>query len=372
MNKPELHASSSKLQSVIQFLSNEVAAFKRSLQSLAAEIPVEAIGEKGDAFHMRTLSAFEASQAACREFENSHRGDEGILKDAHKLFLEETDFAFSQSWIGQRARTKPHGFVGDYEMLIKLYDQKTPARGLGAYIDLCIQDLPLARAVRTRLQGAREFLLREIMSRTEKVRVLDVASGPCREYHDWPCLVGHDVEVVAMDTDPHALTHVNQQVCPSLPTGTKLQAVRYNALRTSVAEATVRQFGKFDVIYSVGLCDYLTDEQLIRMFAAWRDTLNEGGVMYVAFKDCEQYDHTPYQWHLDWYFFQRTHQDALALFGKAGIDTDAMSITKDDTGIITNYVYRRPKPGQIRVDQASGLQPHLATTAPVATSAAVQ
>jgi extracellular factor (EF) 3-hydroxypalmitic acid methyl ester biosynthesis protein len=371
MNRPGSHASSGKLQSVVQFLSNDVAALKESLADLGREIPHDALPVKGDAFHLRTLEAFEQSQAACRDFERLHQGDSSVVKDMQKLFLEETNPTFSQSWIGHRARTKPNGFVGDYEMLIKLYDEITPARGLGAYIDLCIQDLPLARAVRTRLKGARQFLLEEIESRTGKVRILDVASGPCREYHNWPHFEDREIEIVAMDTDPQALAHVTQNVSPTVNGGTTLRPVRYNALRTTVAEATVRQFGKFDVIYSVGLCDYLTDDQLIRMFAAWRDTLSDSGVMYVAFKDCEQYDHTPYQWHLDWYFYQRTHEEALKLFSQAGIDVDAMTTTKDETGIITNYIFRKSDAKHVRVDSAEAIAPSFVGT-PIAAPLAAE
>jgi extracellular factor (EF) 3-hydroxypalmitic acid methyl ester biosynthesis protein len=358
MNNPTNSLSSGKLRSLIRFFSRDVAALNGELGRLQREIDPQAVPKLHDEFHQRVLQAFEESQHACREFEDKHREDPGFVKDSQRGFLEETDPYFSLSWIGQRARTKPNGFVGDYEMLIKLYDEATPARGLGGYLDLCILDLPLARAVRTRLSGAREFLLREIQARMGKIRVLDVASGPCREYLDWPEFEDREVEVVAMDTDPQALDHVQTNVCPAMPSGTNLKPVRYNALRTSVAEATVRQFGKFDVIYSVGLCDYLTDDQLIRMFAAWKETLTEDGVMYVAFKDCEQYDHAPYQWHLDWFFYQRTASDALKLFEKAGLNVEAMEATRDATGIITNFIYRQSGAKRIRIDQAEQISAH--------------
>lgn len=358
MNLPDSPSSSHASAEIDRFFAQEVASFTAALAEIERQIPPDATPEKNDAIHRRLLEAFEASQAACGAFEKQHRDQPDVIRQAQKRFLAETDPWFKQSWIGERARTKPHGFVGDYDMLIKLYDQKTPALGLGGYIDLCIQDLPLARAVRTRLAAARKFLLEEIDARRGPVRVLDVASGPCREYHDWPALPGREIEVVAMDTDPQALDHVQTNVCPNLPEGTTLKPVRYNALRTTVADATIRQFGKFDVIYSVGLCDYLTDDQLIRMFGAWKETLNEGGVMYVAFKDSDRYDHTPYQWHLDWYFYQRTQQEALDLFAKAGLNVEEMEMTRDATGIITNFIYRRPAGARIRIDQAETAAPN--------------
>jgi trans-aconitate methyltransferase len=160
------------------------------------------------------------------------------------------------------------------------------------------------------MAAVREFLVKEISAASAPVRVLDIACGPCREYESWP-KTNSTVEVVAMDSDSKALEYVAQAVAPQLPESATLRGERYNALRTRSSETTVAKFGRFHILYSVGLCDYLPDEQLIEMLAAWRATLASGGVMYVAFKDAERYDKTPYQWHLDWFFFQRTQEDCM-------------------------------------------------------------
>jgi extracellular factor (EF) 3-hydroxypalmitic acid methyl ester biosynthesis protein len=329
------------LTAIKEFLERDVATFLQRLEELDAAIDRAQPPRRDDAFHRLVLSAFEQSQKACREFELEAEGDAATIQEAQKEFLRATASWLERSWIAQRARTKPNGFAGDYEMLIKLYDEATPATGLGGYLDLCILDLPLARAVRTRLAGIRAFLLAELARRSGDVRILDIASGPCREYEDWPArATPGTLEIVALDSDPLALEHVNGQVAPRLGERTRLTATRYNALRTKAAEATVRKFGRFDVIYSVGLCDYLSDEQLIGILSGLRGTLRDGGVLYVAFKDCERYDHTPYQWHLDWFFHQRRVEDCMRLYEAAGFAVDAVETTRDETGIIVNFVSR--------------------------------
>jgi extracellular factor (EF) 3-hydroxypalmitic acid methyl ester biosynthesis protein len=368
MNIPSTGVDSRKLQSAVGFFSSSVADLRNTLKQLSAEIPADAVPQRGDGYHQRTLAAFEQSRIDCGEFSRQHADDPAFIKETQKNFLDQTNPEFMQSWYAQRARTKPNGFVGDYDMLSKIYDEKTPAAGLGGYLDICLGDLTLPCAVRGRLKAAKAFLVEEIGGRTGKVRVLDVASGPCREYLDWPRFTNQEVEVVAMDTDPQALSFVQTNVCPIVTEGTTLTPVRYNALRTSVAASTIRQFGKFDIIYSVGLCDYLTDEQLIRMFIAWKETLNEGGTMFVAFKDCERYDHTPYQWHLDWYFYQRTREDSIKLFEQAGIAENEMQITRDETGVILNFVYRSPSPAYRRVDLAQAIAPNLGGIVEASTS----
>lgn len=341
-----------------QALTADIEALTNQLGNLENEIGPHTEAVPNDAHHLRTQALWDASQAACRCFEEAC-DDPDSLHSAQQRFRLATEPWFRHSWIANRARTKPSGFPGDYDMLLKLYAMETPARGLGAYLDLCIQDLPLARAVRARLAAARQFLLQEIEARATDVRILDIASGPCQEYLNWPDAAGgRQVEIVAMDSDPQALEYVATNVCPQLGPNTKLQPERYNALRTRSANATVRKFGKFDIIYSVGLCDYLPDEHLIGLLAAWRETLNEGGALYVAFKDTNFYDKTPYQWHLDWHFFQRTPADVMFLYEQAGFDVAGLETTRDETGIIVNFL-ARPDAQPQRADAAHKLpQPH--------------
>jgi extracellular factor (EF) 3-hydroxypalmitic acid methyl ester biosynthesis protein len=345
-----------KLANVERFFSRDVAMFKRRLEELDAQIDPQSAPVKGDPIHRQLLEAFDESQEACARFEAENGHDPTLLNDVRIGFRQETAPWFNRSWIAHRARTKPSGFAGDFEMLIKLYEQATPARGLGGYLDLCILDLPLARAVRARLKSARDFLIREVQSRAGDIRVLNIACGPCREFVDWPAEISEGkIEIVAMDNDPKALSHVKSHVVPMLPPTVELRPTRYNALRTRSASMTVSKFGKFDIIYSVGLCDYLPDEQLIAIFSALQQTLVDNGALYIAFKDTEQYDKTPYQWHLDWFFFQRTEYECLRLYEAAGIRAETMDTSRDDTGIIINFVNRKAAREFVRTDMPESI-----------------
>ena len=337
----EAGTSAAVVARVDRFFADDVAKYCRDLAALEELIGPDAIPEKGDRMHDRVQEAFLESQDACRRFEVEMGDEPAVIKDAQRDFRAATDRWFDRSWIAHRSRTKPSGFPGDYEMLLGLYRESTPARGIGGYLDLCILDLPLARAVRARLQTARHFLLQETDGHGENFRVLDVASGPCSEYLNWPPRENGLLEIVAMDTDPHSIDYVTNSVVPQLPERVRLLPVRYNALRTRNADVTVDKFGRFDLIYSVGLCDYLSDDCLIEMLRAWRQTLNSDGTLYVAFKDAERYPKQPYQWHLDWYFFQRTLQDCQRLYELAGFDVAEIDMQRDATGIIMNFVFRQ-------------------------------
>ncbi|GIX00716.1 MAG: hypothetical protein KatS3mg111_4048 [Pirellulaceae bacterium] len=327
-----------------------VEEFVRQLEDLQTRIPSDAIAEPNSKLHEQTAEALAASVDLCREYEERIQDDEPFLRAAQAYFRWATEGTLGQSWFAHRARTKPSGFPGDYDMLLKIYQRATPARGLGSYLDLVLMDVELARAVRGRLKAVREFLIDELRQRDGQGRLLDVASGPCQEFLDWP-LKNESIEVLAMDSDPAALEYVQSTIAPAVEP-MKFDAVRYNALRTRKAEATIRNFGRFDIMYSVGLADYLTDELLVDLLAAWHDTLHDDGVMYIAFKDTERYDKTPYQWHLDWFFYQRTVGDVLQLYHRAGFDVDRIQTWRDESGIIVNFVTRVAEHPRRRTDAA--------------------
>ncbi|RMF37546.1 MAG: hypothetical protein D6753_17365 [Planctomycetota bacterium] len=345
---PNAVASLSKIDP--KFL-NDTADVVAELEDLQRQIPADAIAEPNTDWHDRTLQVLGRSVDVCREYEERLVDDEPLLRAAQAYFRQATEATLGQSWFAHRARTKPSGFPGDYDMLLKIYQRQTPARGLGSYLDLCLMDVELARAVRGRLKAVREFLINELHEREQQARILDVASGPCQEFMDWP-MKAESIEVLAMDSDPAALDYVRQTVIPAVDP-VRFEAVRYNALRTRKADATIRNFGRFDVMYSVGLADYLTDDLLVDLLAAWHDSLTDDGVMYIAFKDTERYDKTPYQWHLDWFFYQRTVQDVLRLYERAGFDTARIDTWRDESGIIVNFVTRVGDHPRRRTDAAA-------------------
>jgi extracellular factor (EF) 3-hydroxypalmitic acid methyl ester biosynthesis protein len=215
----------------------------------------------------------------------------------------------------------------------------------------------LGRAVPARMWEARRFLMEELGRRHGQVAVMDVACGGCREYlGGFESSPDRQATFTCIDNDPETLEFAKTQTEPALAnSGITGKFVRYNALRMVSGSSNVRKFGRADVIYSVGLCDYIPDEYLIPLLAGWRETLKPGGVVYVAFKDMYLYDKTEYQWLTDWYFFQRDEEDCRKLFAAAGYDMNEMSMARDPIGVIMNFLYRDKVPQGVRVDQPQQL-----------------
>jgi hypothetical protein len=292
-------------------------------------------------------------------------GEPEELALAKQTFREQICYWLDQSWILQRARVKPRGYPGDYAMLVALYDNVPKSRGFSGYLDLYGLNMTLARGVRERMLGARQFLHDEMFRREGSISVLDIASGPFREYTTGIYVPKHcRLNVTCIDYDQEALDYVRDLTAQCGPDSPHVSCVRHNALRMSSARANVQKFGRADIIYSVGLFDYLPDKNLIPLLAGLRESVNEeDGVVYVAFKDSRRYDKTEYQWHLDWYFYQRTQEECADLFAQAGYDMEALEVTRDCTGAILNYVGRMKPVRVLRADPAQ--RPEIALPAHV-------
>lgn len=346
-----------------EFFAKDVRTFHQRLEQIDAALDPAAPAHK-DETYQKVVAAMHDIVTACRRLEAEIGNDVELLRDTQTRFQAATSEWFQRSWIGERARTKPRGYPGDYLLLNTIYDQEPKSPGLGGYVDLYIMDLLLAQSVRARWQLLREFLVDELSGRDGDVALLNVACGPCREYAvGIEHANGARARLTCLDNDQEALDFVESNIAPSAPGVAEFRCARYNALRMKSSSATIRNFGRSDIIYSIGLCDYIDDDYMIGMLTGWRESLKPGGVVFVAFKDCERYDKTPYQWLLDWHFYQRTEEDCRMLFQHAGYDTLDMEMTRDETGVIMNFVSRVPVAAPVRFDTAEPLAgPHALPT----------
>jgi extracellular factor (EF) 3-hydroxypalmitic acid methyl ester biosynthesis protein len=206
------------------------------------------------------------------------------------------------------------------------------------------------------------------------VTILNVACGACRELTTgFEAVADREIELTLVDNDPLALEFVQNNVAGQVPGNIDIHYVRYNALRMTNARVNVERFNRNDIIYSVGLCDYIPDDYLVPILKGWRESVAEGGVVYVAFKDMALYNTAEYQWLVDWYFFQRTADECFELFVKAGFDPRQIEITRSETAVIVNYAARTAAPSFIRIDEpAELLQPQHVEVAPLQAESVVK
>jgi hypothetical protein len=344
---------------VQEFFDQKVHAFQEVLAQIESEVDASAPPESEEVLQ-RLTRAFHESREDCRVAELQIGDDSQLLKQVQARFRDELAHWFDQSWFFDRAKRKPRGFAGDFEMLTGIYEQQPKATGIGGYLDQYLLNADLARGVRSRLDCVQKFLVDEVLRRATRVSILNVASGPGREFSSGFRTAPGSVALKCIDTDEAALEYLRTHVDPETSETLDVNCFRYNALKMTSPKTNIERFGESDIIYSVGLCDYIPDRYLVKILKGWRESVKRDGVVYVAFKDAPRYVPAEYQWHADWHFYQRTENDCRELFAQAGYDVTQIEMFRDETGIIMNFVARAPALRRIRMDEAESLpRPHL-------------
>jgi SAM-dependent methyltransferase len=285
--------------------------------------------------------AFDDILSACQSFEDNVH-DTSMIRDTRRRFYQHTDRMLSKSHCIQRIRTWPQGYQGDYKTLESIYRNTPLSDGIGYYLDSLALNWPLASGVRNRLSKLKEILKEELSTR-QKPSVLNIACGSCREVFE----LSTDIEnsgarFTCIDIDDDALAFAaNRLSFTNISPVSSDQVIlrKYNAVRMFDHELNMNEFGRQDIIYSVGFFDYLESEFLIRLINSLYNLLNPGGLLILSFKDAKKYRHQEYHWIADWDgFLQRNENDFKRIISDAFIPDSAIKEIREESGIIVFYL----------------------------------
>src|SRR4030042_1348542 len=287
-----------------------------------------------------TKKAISEALYICEEFEQRVK-DQDIIRDARIEFREKTNPILSKSFFINRVRTWPQGYQGDYKTLEGAYRNIPLSEGIGYYLDLYLLNLPLAHAVRNRLKKLKEILRNELLDR-QKPSVLNIACVLCREVFELaPEIEKSGAKITCIDLDNDALSFAANRLSytnVSTLTSDQINLRKYNALRMFDHELNMSEFGKQDIIYSVGFFDYLESEFLSKLLGTLYAMLKPGGKLIASFKDAKRYRHKDFHWISDWDgFLQRNEEDFRSIFFDAKIPEDAITELREDSGVIVFY-----------------------------------
>ncbi len=324
------------LETYAAALKTKTDEYVEALEALAFSCSVSGVNEKKILKGLRILT--EDMMRACTEFEAAAVSDIDFIKSQRKIFHEKTDRILSKSSLVRHARTWPQGYQGDYKILETLYKNIPISEGIGYYFDKYGLSLPLAEAVRNRITKLEELVRQEITGR-DAASMLNIACGSCRELMGLaPDIVRTKAQITCIDMDADALAFAMERLSHT-EAAENITFRKYNAARMFDDELNKAAFGKTDIIYSVGLFDYLPSEFLAKMMGALYRLLYSDGTLIAAFKDAEKYRHQDFHWIVDWTgFLQRTEKEFLSILNTAGIPKSAIRKERDETGIIIFYL----------------------------------
>jgi hypothetical protein len=156
------------------------------------------------------------------------------------------------------------------------------------------------------------------------VRVLSIAAGPAQElvelFEQCRDPLPVPLEVVLFDQDKNALAHAWRRLRP-VSEGPLRRSVRFTFLHESIKRLLrdaelFEPFGKFDLIYSCGLYDYLQPRTGIILARKLASCLATGGRLLVA-NMMDQSTRWMMEHHLEWNLLYRPHHELLELGARA-------------------------------------------------------
>ncbi|WP_455202106.1 hypothetical protein, partial [Kaarinaea lacus] len=243
-----------------------------------------------------------------------------IKKQAIAFLRHKLHDLIYQAPFANRVYSKPLGYAGDFEMMNLIYRSESIGKSLFAR---CLQryfiNEPSAQAVRNRA----DYLVQKITGVVEEhahgdepIRVLSVACGPAME---WQKLIpmlpdGVRLEVDLLDQDEQALLATQRQLKRLLARYPKSIKFRYlnKAIKNIIIRGTDQQ--GYNLIYSSGLFDYLSDSASAMAASRLFQSLMPGGKLIIGNFNVGNPNQLVMDYALDWPLIYRSKDDLYSLF----------------------------------------------------------
>jgi extracellular factor (EF) 3-hydroxypalmitic acid methyl ester biosynthesis protein len=251
-------------------------------------------------------------------------------------------FLMQSPWM-RRAREKPLGYPGDFEIMNSVYGHHFNGHTLFAKaVNMGFVWTAGAAAVRERKNVIKEQLLERLNANTPEgtpLRILSIAAGPAQETYELlqECeTLPRPLEVVLFDQDKRALAfsygRLKRVVGSKWPHQVKIIYL-HDSIKRLLRDPTIFSgFGTFDVIFSCGLFDYLQRRTASSLAATLYGNLAPGGTVFIG----NMTPANPSRWfmelHLDWFLIYREQAEILD-FARTGAPDARLSILEERTGI---------------------------------------
>ncbi len=268
-----------------------------------------------------------------------------------------------RGWMQNRARTKPRGYAGDYELLACMYENRLCSDRLGRLFDRYFQEQAAPQAVRNRMQmisdwiversrepgdrgqgtGDRDNLKLETwnLKRTHSpthplTNVAVVGSAFGLEVRDALRRLGESarqqLHVTLLDLDPVAIDFAQTQLASLLPRS-HLAAVSTNLFRLPDRPETSALLAETDMLFCPGVFDYLDDEATAAMLGCLYAQLAPGGRMTIFQFAPHNPSRAYMEWFGNWYLTYRDEPHFHRVVQSAGLAGASATFGAEPLGI---------------------------------------
>lgn len=240
-----------------------------------------------------------------------------------------------------RARTKPLGYPGDFEIMRFIYERNFEGSTLfakAAHLAAC--ETSGATLVRTRkdLLKARITDFLRAAKPGAQVRIASIAAGPAQEVFELLRElkeISGTIDIVLYDQDASALAFGFSRLTRLVDQRWSKQ-VRIRFLHDSIKRLLrdpqlFQDHAPFDIVICAGLLDYLDPRQCETLTRSLYGSLREGGELYVGNVVPEMPTRWLMEQHLDWFLKYKTREEILD-FARTGAPDATVTLVEEATG----------------------------------------
>lgn len=269
-----------------------------------------------------------------------------IMQDVKDNFRKIVGKWIYKSDIVKRAYEKPRDYPGDYKMLEIIYDAKPISKNFGLYSDIYFLKSPYAVAVRIRKDRLKDSLKNFIVkSKLNKIDILNIACGSCREIRELLLDLKMESPMITFncfDWDEEALKFSQDTLLPIKPENVEFKFIKEDIMNLIKDESTAFLADRQDLIYSIGLIDYLPDRVLKKLITILYQLLKNNGKLILTHKNREKtFPSIPPDWFCDWKFVSRNKEEVIKLIYTSGISEFSLSVESDDFEYIYYFTLTR-------------------------------
>ena len=240
----------------------------------------------------------------------------------------------------RRALEKPLGYAGDYQVMRYMYeDQWAGETHFGRALGYAIHQTPAAQAVVAR----KNLMTRQLRQHSARhrpgkpLRILLVAAGPAQELYEvlTDPRIDLEIEAVLLEQETEALAYAESRLRPVVErrrAPTRIERLQESVRRVVADRHFATQLGRFDVVVSAGLFDYLHPRMARRLITALTSTLAPGGTAYFG----NMVPENPCRWiqehGLDWWLIHRSRDELLDM-ARSAVPEASCWLLEEATGV---------------------------------------
>lgn len=226
---------------------------------------------------------------------------------SNELFKHRLKNLVLQDPLTARSLAKPRGYAGDARLLDMIYFPSkvnlASTSPIGRAVFKFTSRTNISRDLRKRKQIVADSI--DQAAKTDNLQVLSVASGHCREIELSKSIRENNFErFICLDQDLRSLTEIDR----------KYSCFGINTVASSIADMIKGnvELGKFNLIYSAGLYDYLSNRLAKKLTKFLYNSLLPGGKL-ILFNVVQNYKEIGFfESLMDWPLIGRDESQMLA------------------------------------------------------------